>query len=197
MALGLHLISRYSKNLLKNAIIQSGAPLFQELIPVTKNELTINSFIAIKKLGCLNLSSKSVLKHLGLLDDSTRSKYFDLKGGFSNEKSFYTELDKSFKKLAKKIKQRQTPFKSEELIDKNLLKVVKYLSKYAVDLECLRNLTPEQITSLDGSHNQVQWQMYYDFDFIDTGSYIDYKLFNKLNFNPNLNLLIGGVSGKI
>ena len=56
--LGLQLLSNYSKSLISNAIMQSYGPFFQDSEPATRDEIAINSLLAVIDLGnCTKFTS--------------------------------------------------------------------------------------------------------------------------------------------
>lgn len=158
--------------------------LFFNIFPVNKNELIINSFLAIHELGCLNFKNDQLLTNVIKLSSKIRSTYFDDRN--------YLNVDNLIKKLKKHWRNLDVDDKLES-IDHNLLELIKFLSKYAVDLKCLQNVETEKIMNLNERLNSEFWSIYIDFDFIDKKTYLDYKLHNKLDLNPKVNLLIGGV----
>ena len=80
-------------------------------------------------------------------------------------------------------------------IDSDLLQLVSFLSK-RVDVACLQRLPTEQISTMNSAYVNSLWAYYVDFDFITADAYQDYKSFNKLDLNSNLNLLIGNLIGE-
>ena len=151
----------------------------------------INSFLAINDLKCLNLSNRAVTDYIDAIDEKLKFKFFK----FFNEKAPLKQRlllsDFSNDKLRFPFRLNADNIDKDEYIDKDILELIKFLSKNAVDLECLQNLTTEQIIGVDKIYTGPSWTIYYDFDFINKKAYLDYKLFNKLDLNPNLNLLIG------
>ena len=100
--LGIHLISKYSRHLIDNAIIQSKArTFFSGALPKTKNEMIINSFSAIQDLGCLNLSKNDIIIKDGELDEEIKLKYFSLIDDKYNlnKNLFLQELNENQNKL--------------------------------------------------------------------------------------------------
>lgn len=157
--------------------------------------MIINSFLAINDLKCLNFdNAQFTTDELISFDKKVRTEFFELsengkyhlktnhflKKATDNLKLFEDEMVEGFDRII-----------TDEQIDRNILKLIKFLFKYVVDLECLYNLSTEQIINVDRKHLNEFWAHYYDMDFIDTEAFLNYKLFNKLNLNPKLNLLIG------
>lgn len=76
----------------------------------------------------------------------------------------------------------------DDYLNGDVLSLTKFLSKHAVDLECLETVPAERITKLKTNPKLL---LYYDEDFIDRSAFLDYRLYNRLDLNPNLHLLIG------
>ena len=164
-------------------------------MPPTRNEIMINSFLAINELNCLNLTSSRIGSHIENLEKKVRTKYFaldderqSLKGQF-----FFDELHKNWLHFESKLNAGKDYLEKDDYIDKDILLLVRFLSRNAVDLDCLENLSTQQIMEMNADYTNILWAIYYDDDFIDEDAYLDYKLFNKLNLNPKINLLIGGL----
>ena len=199
MAVGLHLISKYSKNLFKNAIMQSASPLFHDNTPTTANEEMINSLLAINDLGCANLNNSNLINvHIKKLNQMIKSKFFQFIDGqyFLKEKFFLTELNKYFYRFESKMNAGLDNLNKDDYIARDVLKLTRFLSKHIVDTECLQNLAKEKVIEVDERYLHIFFKDYYDFDFVDTEAYLNYKLFNRLNLNPNVNILAGGVSNE-
>lgn len=161
-----------------------------------KNELQVGSFLAINDLKCLNLSNLNVANFMNTLDENTKislAKFVDEKQ-ILKKKPFLAELEKNLKKLFTKLKDAIDNIGLDYDFNENLLKLVKYLSKKAVDIDCLQQLPAKRIVDANLLYTDNLWSYYFDFDFIDTEAYLNYKLFNKLSLNPKINLLIGAVS---
>ena len=183
-AVGYQLISTYSKNLIHNAILQSLVPFPRKSLPVTKDELAINSFLAIIELGaCMNFTDLKV----GGLSEKVKANFFDRQavGYFLNKNSLLREL----KELTK------NDGRLEEGCCVELLELVRFLSK-SVDAACLQRLPSSQIINVSSAYTATKWSIYFDDDFISADAYQDYKLYKKLNLNPNVNLLIGNLVGE-
>ena len=173
--------------------MQSYSPLFTDLLPLSANQLMVNSFTVMKDLGCvnLNLTSPKFENAISSLDERIRRKFFDKKS--LKEKIFLYGLSKILSKFDRIKSNLSTQIKNitkDDYLDEDVLRLVKFLSKHVVDIECLQSLPMQQIVDA-GAPNIFITFYYYDFDFIDTKAYLDYKLFNKLNTNPKLNLLNG------
>ena len=191
MFISAHLISKYSRDLIANAILQSSSVFFTNNFPVSKNEIMINSFRAINDLGCHNYSESLV--DVGSLSKRIKSKFFEKRGGghYLKGELFAAELTRNWYRFESKLEAGNN-LEKDDYIDRDLIQLVKLLSKY-VDVACLQRLPMERLMEMEESTN-ADWAIYYDFDFIDTESYLNYKLFNKLDLNPNVNILAGLVS---
>ena len=202
--LSIQLLSGYSKNLIDNAILQSGFPLFQDQFPVTRNEQLINSYLALNGLNCLNFESEKLQESGELLDKQLKAKFFKEVGGkvVLRKKLFISKLRKNWFKTDTRLKARFGQLAQDDCvdpdsyIDEDVLRLLKWLVKRTVDYDCLQKASIEQIIALDPIHHNRGWQIMVDDDFLDQKTYLDYKLFNKLDVNPKLNLLIGGLSSE-
>ena len=162
-------------------------------MPKTRNEIMINSFLAINELNCLNLTSSRIGDHIENLDKKVRTKYFEFyeERESLREQFLFNELHKYH--FESKLNAGTDYIEKDDYIDKDILLLVRFLSRIAVDLNCLEKLSTQQIMNIKGDYTNILWSIYYDGDFIDEEAYLNYKLFNKLNLNPKINLLIGGV----
>lgn len=194
LATAMHTISPYSKDLFTKAIVQSSNGLFSDVISVTKNEIMVSSALAISELGCLNLEDEKITKNINSLDYEIRLKYFFRIGGIYilNKKLFISDLKKNLYKFESKLNDEVNYLHVDNYIDKNLLVLIKFISKDAINVNCLQNMSIEKLNR-HYLNDEKRWQFHYDDDFIDKETYLDYKLFDKLNMNPNLTLLIGVV----
>ena len=187
VGLGMHLISSYSKNLISNAIMQSDSPFFRDSIPVTRDEIAINSLLAIIDLGnCTNFTGiqSSQMKELS---KRVKAIYFDRQiFGYSLKTQVLVNELTKIHHVFYTSKLRPKP------IDRDLLRLISFLSK-RIDVACLQRLPTDQIINVNVAYLEQLWSYYVDFDFVDADAYQDYKLFNKLDLNPNLNLLIGNL----
>lgn len=154
--------------------------------------MIINSFLAITKLGCADFSS---LEFDGqqLKDQRIQTKYFlQVTGKYRlNKRLLQSELLRNLYTEESKLESDER-FLNRDYVDKQLVKLVQFLSKY-VSVECLQTATMEQLIEA-GAMMNGRYQTYYDFDFIDQDAYLNYKLFNKLKLNPNVSLLFGGLA---
>ena len=190
-SISIHLISKYSKHLIQNAIIQSESALFQSTLLPTKSELAINSFLAINELECIDFRNSKIFDNIYNLELNVITRFFHLSISgeyFLKQKLFLSELIKNSYNFESKL------IVENDSIDYDVLELLRFLSKYAVDLDCLQNLPLQKIISLNESYTTDNWNYYYDFDFINIKSYLDYKLFNSLNLNASVNILIGHLS---
>lgn len=164
------------------------------MFPVTKNEQLINTLLVTDSLNCLNLKNSTISENVQLLNGRLKRRFFDFYEGKYHLKSdlFITELRKNLMKTDKKLK-KQINYVNDDYIERDVLELAKHLSKLIVDIKCLEQVTIEQMISLDPIHYDRGWQIMYDFDFIDQATYLNYKLYDKLNVNPEVNLLIGGL----
>lgn len=166
--------------------------LLQDLIPVSYGDMKINSFLAIDYLGCVVWSDEAIA--VGSLSEAIRSKYF-VDGNRLQKSRIMDELLKNWY-VFRHPRLREKPKQLDETyLDSDLLKLTEFLFESLVDQECLQNLPPERIDQLhqNFTYSANRFTFCYDFDFISTETYLNYKLFNKLTLNPQLNLLIGGV----
>ena len=162
-------------------------------MPVTYGDMKINSFLAIDHLGCMVWSDEAIADQIDLLGESIRSKYF-IDGDRLRKSYLMKELKRNwyvfrFPRLREKPKQLD-----EAYLDGDLLILIEFLFDRLVDQKCLQNLPPERVDQLhlNFTYSPSRLTFAYDFDFISTETYLNYKLFNKLTLNPQLNLLIGG-----
>ena len=160
-------------------------------MPITRNEIMINSFLAINELNCLNLTSSKIGDHVGNLGKKVRTKYFYEEN--LREKFLFDELKKNWLRFESKLNTGRDYLEKDDYIDKDILLLVRFLSRNAVDLDCIEKLSAQQIRNIKGGYINDNWSFYYDDDFIDEKAYLNYKLFNKLNLNPKINLLIGSI----
>ena len=186
-SLGYHLLSSYSKNLISNAILQSSAPFFQDSLPATKDELAINSLLAVIELrNCTNFTDLK-LDQISGLSEKVKANYFDRQAmRYSLKKEILLE---NLLKIHHKFSQSKLVPNKENI---DLSELVRFLAKH-VDVACLQRLSKEQVANVSSMYMDAKWSYYVDNDFIRADTYYDYKLFNKLDLNPNLNLLIGNV----
>lgn len=197
MATGIHIISKYSKHLISNAIMQSSSPLFHDIFPATRTEIMLSSFAAIQQFECVNLTHVESLESLASLNQTVKDEFFSQTS--LKSKYFLRKLKQNLEKLKSKLKRK--PQKSDEKqkgdekpddqLDENLVRLVRFLSKHAVDVECLQNLPMQTIAD---NANLLPTPFYFDFDFVDTEAYLNYKLFNRLSFDPKINILSGVVT---
>ena len=142
------------------------------------------------------MDNSKITDHIGQLTKDVRTKFFDFyeEKEHLKEKVFFDNLRKNWYVFQSGLKLGRNDYlNKDDYIDAGVLEMVRFLSGNAVDLDCLEKLTTEQIMNIDRAYTEYFWLVHYDFDFIDTKAYLDYKLFNRLNLNPKLNLLIGGV----
>ena len=187
MAVGLQLLSNYSKNLISNAIMQSAAPFFQDSMFVTREEIAVNSLLAIIELGSCTRFTGIQFDQMNELSERMKTIYFDRQTfGYSLK----TEV------LVRELSKIHHVFYVSELrpkpIDSDLLQLASFLSK-RVDVACLQRLPMEQFFNVSHAYSTQLWEYYVDFDFIAADAYQHYKSFNKLDLNPQLNLLIGNL----
>lgn len=149
--------------------MQSSLPLFTHKRPITKNEIRINSFLAIYRLGCLNLKDSRINENIDNLDKKIRKKYFTLIDGKYelNEKRFINDLERNW------LNSNPEPFSLSKLhgsntirdfldkdtyLDEKILVLIKFLSKqHVANLECLENVSVERVFELDRMHNIADW----------------------------------------
>ena len=141
------------------------------------------------------MENSKITDHISQLTKDVRTKFFDFyeEKEHLKEKVFFDNLRKNWYVFQAGLKFANDYLNKDDYIDAGVLEMVRFLSGNAVDLDCLEKLTTEQIMNIDRAYTEYFWLVHYDFDFIDTKAYLDYKLFNRLNLNPKLNLLIGGV----
>ena len=84
----------------------------------------------------------------------------------------------------------ETGQESGEMLE--LVKLIRFLTRY-VDVECVR-LAPKERVIAAGAELSPNCEFYFDSDFIREEDFLSYKLFDKLNLNPNVSLLIGGLN---
>lgn len=188
MATGVHIISKYSKHLISNAILQSSSPLFHDVFPATRTELMLSSFAAIHEFKCVNLTRIESLDSLAKLNETVKNEFFSQKS--LKSKYFLLKLARNLEKLESKLKkpEKQT---ADDKLDETLVGLIRFLSKYAVDVQCLQRLPMQTIAD---NANPLPTPFYFDFDFVDTEAYLNYRLFNRLSFNPKINILSGVVT---
>ena len=194
-SIALHLFSKYSKNLISNAIIQSYGSLFRINAPKTKNELMINSILAVNELKCLNLTSSKI--RVGNLGEKLKEKYFarSRNGEYILKKEYFLiELNRNFNDFKSKMNFE------DDYFNKDIVYLLKFLASYIIDLDCLQNLEMQQIIDVSSNHTNLRWSAFFANDFLDDENShfemendLDFKQFNKLNLNPKVNLLIGGL----
>ena len=156
----------------------------------TKSEVIVNSFLAIYELGCIDFTNLKMINFADL-DEKIIAKFFKFEDNdyYLEEAHLLTELNKNLYKFESKLN-----FKDD--IDKDLIRFIKFASKHVIDLNCLQQLPMEKVINVSDVFDNFNWQAYQDLDFIDKKTYLDYKLFNKLDLNPNVNILIGGLSNE-
>lgn len=108
-----------------------------------------------------------------------------------NQKLFLAELSRNVYKFESKLNAGQEPSSGKYV---ELVKLVKFLAKY-VNVECLRTAPKDRVIAA-GAGMDAKYALSFDFDFIDEHAFQNYKLFNKLTLNPNVSLLIGGLSNE-
>lgn len=192
MATGVHLISDYSKHLISNAILQSSSPLFHDIFPATRDEIILSSFATINEFKCVNLSAfghyERPNKKLDIqLNKKIKQEFFDQKLKLKI-KHFLASIERNLKKLKSRLANEK---ETDDQLDENLIRLIRFLSKYTVDVACLQNLPMETIAN---NANLFPSPFYFDFDFIGTEAYLNYQLFNRLSLNPKVNILNGVVS---
>ena len=194
IGLGFHLISSYSKSLISNAILQSESPFYHDSLPATRDEIAINSLLAIIDLGkCTNFTGIQ-LGHMHELSESVKANYFDRQTlGYSlRTQVLVSELSKIHNDFStSKLRPKQGDSLEDDSY-KDLLRLVSFLSK-RVDVTCLQRLPMEQISNVSEAYSKQVWSYHVDFDFVGADAYQDYRSFNKLDLDPNLNLLIGNL----
>lgn len=156
--------------------------------------MIINSVLAANKIGCLDLRAKFTNDNLNKLKRKTRFKFFKQEDDkYVLKKDLFLEkLNKNWFKLDLKLRTEIKYINEDDYIDKELLMLLNVASKHIVNIKCLQMANIDDIMNLK-FHDARNWQLYYDFDFIDKKSYLEYKLYNKLNLNPKVNILIGGL----
>lgn len=171
---------------------------------MTRNEQLINSFLALNSLKCLNLDSEELQAKAESLDGRLKAKFFHEADGKLRlrKKMFISKLQKNWFKTDTRLRTKfghldpEDHVDTDSYIEKDVLRLLKWLVKYTVDYGCLQDASIEEIISLDPIHHNRGWQIMYDDEFLGENAYLEYKLFNKLNVNPKLNLLIGGLSSE-
>ena len=186
MATGVHLISDYSKNLISNAILQSSSPLFHDIFPATRDEIILSSFATINEFKCVNLSRRLDYSSDKMLNKEIKKEFFDQKTLKIN--NFWSKLEANLKKLKSRLANEK---EANDELDANLIRLIRFLSKYTVDVACLQSLPEKAIAD---KANPFPSPFYFDFDFIGTEAYLNYQLFNRLSLNPKVNILNGVVS---
>ena len=111
---------------------------------ITRNEIMINSFLAINELSCLNLTSSKIGDHIENLDKKVRTKYFDFYENL-RERFLFDELHRNWYHFESKLNAGMDNLEKDDYIDKDLLLLIRFLSRNAVDLNCLEKLSVEQI----------------------------------------------------
>lgn len=155
--------------------------------------MKINSFLAIDQLNCVAWNDEAIADRLGSLSEAIRSKYFD--GVRLRKETFMEQLRKNWY-LGMQSKLRETPRQLDYgYLDGDILKLTEFLAEHLVDRQCLERLPAERIDGLHSNYTDSddRFPFCYDFDFISTETYLNYKLFGKLTLNPQVNLLIGGL----
>ena len=157
--------------------------------------MMVNSFLTIDDLGCFNPNDSRVLANAGKLGRSIRSQYFEpTEGGYRLSRDRFVEAIKSsLIDTQPKMRTEPNELDQDDYLDADLLTVTKFLSKNAVDLQCLENVPAQRIVQLTVNPKLL---LYYDDDFIDRSAFLDYRLYNRLDLNPNLRLLIGSLKVK-
>lgn len=155
--------------------------------------MKINSFLAIDHLNCVAWRDEAIAGHVDSLGESIRSKYFD--GDRLLKHRFMDDLRKNWY-LGMRIGVREKPKQlDDKYLDGDVLRLTEFLFERLVDRQCLEQLPAERVDQLHPNYTDPdgRFPFCYDFDFISTDTYLNYKLFNKLTLNPQLNLLIGGL----
>ena len=186
-----HLISKYSKDLINNAILQSSSAFFKSYTPVSKREVMVNSFLGISSLGaCTNYSDSAI--DVDRLGERIKSRFFERRDDQHYLKTalFVKELKKNWYEFESKLVAGSN-LEKDDYIDPDVVELIGLLSKY-VDADCLQRLPMEKLIEVEASAEQ-EWSIYYDLDFIDAEAYFEYKLFNRLKLNPKVNILAGNV----
>lgn len=152
--------------------------------------MMIGSFWTIESLGCFNSSDSRVEANADSLSKTIRSKYFDFSnGGYRLKRDRFMEALKSnLLNPNPRMSAEPDQLDQDDYLNGDVLSLTKFLSKHAVDLECLETVPAERITKLKTNPKLL---LYYDEDFIDRSAFLDYRLYNRLDLNPNLRLLIG------
>lgn len=150
----------------------------------------ISSLLAINDLGCINYTDPQITEHINELDDKTKFKFFKFNDDkyLLKKELFLRELTANHNKIKSKLTDEND---KDDFLDFKVSRTAFFLSKYSVDLNCLQNLPTERVIDVDDSYITLFSKDHYDLDFTDTETYLDYKLFNKLNLNPNVNILSG------
>ena len=148
----------------------------------------INSFFGISRLGCNNYSVTAI--DVDNLEKQIIDRFFERRGDrhYLRTQLFVTELHRNWYGFESKLVAGHN-LEKDDYIDGDVVQLIKLLSKY-VDVDCLQGLPMERLIEVEASTNP-DWSMYYDLDFIDAQAYLDYKLFNRLNLNPKVNILAG------
>lgn len=155
----------------------------------------LNSFLALNELKCFNATSTRINDRIFELSSKVRDKFFEFyeEKQHLKEQFFIEELHRNWYRFDSKL-DADDYLNRDKYIDRDLIELVKFLSHSAIELDCIEQLKTDEIAKIDFKYVEVRWSFYYDFDFIDEDAFLDYKLFNKLNVNPKLNLLIGGIT---
>jgi len=192
---GIHLISNQSKKLIKNAIMQSDSPLFNNDEPATRNEITLVSFLAINDLNCVNLRSPQIDAYLQELSPRVQRRFIQtlsLRRSVKDNRVLSFSLKREIEQT-NRLRDRKN---GRSQIDPDTLELIKFLSKWAVDLKCLQTLPVKEIVNAGSLYTQKEWSIHYDSDFIDDKTIAEYKKTNRLNVSPKLNLLIGTIQNE-
>lgn len=149
----------------------------------------------INRVGCLNFKAENVSQNIWSLDAKIRFKYFKQSNGQFRlkEKIFLNELDKNILKLEQetgKIKKDIMYLDLDYYLDIDIVDLVKFLSKYIIDLECLQT-KDSKFFNVDNVYTQKKYEMYYDDVLIDTETFVDNRLYNKLDINSSISLMLG------
>lgn len=187
--LSTHLISRYSRDLINNAVLQSSSNFFTSSTPVSKREIMINSFYGISRLGaCSNYSDSAI--DVDSLDGRIKRRFFERRNDqhYLKASLFVAELKRNWYNFESKL-EASSNLEKDDYIDPDVVELIRVLSKY-VDVDCLQRLPIERLIEVEAS-SDPDWSIYYDLDFIDTEAFFEYKLFNRLKLNPKVNILTG------
>lgn len=147
----------------------------------------MNSFLAIETWGCLNWHDERVSKYVVTLDEAIREKYF-IRENQLNRGLFMGDLKTAWDKIRLRVSSKQ--YALDDGQDEQLMRLIKFLSRSAVDLQCIQRLPMETVQKMEVKFRDG-WNIHFDYDFIDAKSFFNSRQ-NRLNLNPHLNLLIGG-----